>query len=267
MKRHQLFEFCDLPWLPTSLRSLTPTFLEAAFRLLGAYQVAVRPLAEALRATGSSRILDLGSGGAGPLPLLLDGLAAQGLSVQATMTDKFPNVAALSTAAQSDPQRLSFLPTSVDATAVPKDLPGLRTMFQLLHHFPPQTAQAILQDAVDKEQGIAIFEVTQRRFLGVVMALLIPFLVLVVTPLIRPLRLGRLLLTYVLPLAPIIIAWDAIVSTLRSYTEPELWQMTRSLHGVPYIWKQGSGRHALTEVTWLIGYPAPELPIPSRPEV
>jgi hypothetical protein len=43
--------------------------------------------------------------------------------------------------------------------------------------------------------------------------------------------------------------------------------MTRSLHGVPYIWKQGSGRHGLTEVNWLIGYPAPELPLPTRPEV
>ena len=39
------------------------------------------------------------------------------------------------------------------------------------------------------------------------------------------------------------------------------------LHGVPYIWKQGSGRHGLTEVNWLIGYPAPELPLPTRPEV
>jgi len=267
MKRRQLFEFCDLPWLPSGLRSLTPTFLEAAFRLLGSYQVAVRPLGEALRATGSSHILDLGSGGAGPLPLLLDALAAQGLPVRATMTDKFPNVVALAAAAQSDPQRLSFLPDSVDATAVPKDLVGLRTMFQLLHHFPPQTAQAILQDAVDNEQGIALFEVTQRRIVGVLLALLIPFLVLLVTPLIRPLRIGRLVLTYVLPLAPLIIAWDAVVSTLRSYTEPELWQMTRSLHGVPYIWKQGSGRHGLTEVNWLIGYPAPELPIRSRPEV
>jgi len=265
MKRYHLFEFCDLPWLPTALRSLTPTFLEAAFRVLGSYQVAVAPLAEALRATGSKRLLDLGSGGAGPLPQLLTGLAKQEqLLVRATMSDKFPNLMALSEAAQRDPERLSFLSDSVDATAVPPEQTGLRTMFQLLHHFPPEVARAILQDAVDKGQGIAIFEVTQRRILGVVMALLIPFLVLLLTPFIRPLRLWRLLLTYVLPLSPLLIAWDAVVSTLRSYTEAELWQLTGSLSGAPYVWKQGSGRHLTMEVTWLIGYPAPSLPpIPS----
>ena len=173
------------------------------------------------------------------------------------MTDKFPNVVALAAAAQSDPQRLSFLPDSVDATAVPKDLVGLRTMFQLLHHFPPQTAQAILQDAVDNEQGIALFEVTQRRILGVVMALLIPFLVLLVTPLIRPLRIGRLVLTYVLPLAPLMITWDGFVSTLRSYTPAELTAMTQSLTGPRYHWSQGHAWKGLQKISWLIGYPEP----------
>ncbi len=263
MRRYHLFEFCDLPWLPASLRSLTPTFLEAAFRRLGSYQVAVPPLAEVLRATGSTRLLDLGSGGAGPLPQILDGLARrEHLAIRATMSDKFPNLAALSEAARHDPERLSFLSESIDATAVPPEQTGLRTMFQLLHHFPPATARAILQDAVDKGQGIAIFEVTKRHLLGIVMALLIPFLVLLVTPFVRPLRLWRLLLTYVVPLSPLIIAWDAVVSTLRSYTEAELWQLTGSLVGTPYLWKQGRGRHLTMEVNWLIGYPAPPLPLP-----
>lgn len=258
MKRRQLFEFCDLPWLPAVLRSLTPTFLEAAFRVLGSYQVAVRPLAEALRATGSTRLLDLGSGGAGPLPQLLDGLAQrEGLHVQATLTDKFPNLAALAGAVQRDPARLSFLSESIDATQVPSQQTGLRTMFQLLHHFPPPLARAILQDAVDKQQGIAIFEVTQRRPLGIVLALLIPPLVWLLTPFTRPLSGWRLLLTYLFPVAPLLIAWDALVSTLRSYTPDELTDLTASLHGPNYLWTQGSGRHLLTEVTWLIGHPAP----------
>ena len=257
MKRYHLFEFCDLPWLPPFFRSLTPQFLEAAFRLLGSYSVAVPMLAKALRATGSMELLDLGSGGAGPLPQLLDGLAKDhGLMVRATMSDKFPNHAALSAAVRRDPERLSFLPDSVDATAVPAHAAGLRTMFQLLHHFPPETARAILQDAVRCRRGIAIFEVTQRRLLGVVLALLIPFVVLLVTPLVRPLRLWRLLLTYVVPIAPLVIAWDALVSTLRSYTEDELRAMTDSLDGPAYVWQIGHGRKLLSEVTWLIGYPA-----------
>ena len=51
--------------LPALLRSATPVFLEAVFRSLRTYRVAVKPLAEVLRATRSTEILDLGSGGAG----------------------------------------------------------------------------------------------------------------------------------------------------------------------------------------------------------
>ncbi len=45
---------------------------------------------------------------------------------------------------------------------VPRELKGFRTMFTSFHHFPPEEARAILQNAVDAGEGIGIFEITRR---------------------------------------------------------------------------------------------------------
>lgn len=54
---------------------------------------------------------------------------------------------------------------------------------------------------------------------------------LALTPLLRPLRLSRLLLTYVVPLIPTLVAWDGTVSALRAYSPDELLEIARSIPG------------------------------------
>lgn len=266
MKRRQWFEWCDLAFLPAFLRSATPTFLEATFRILKTHAAAVAPLAQVLRATNSTRVLDLGSGGAGPLLQLLDGLAQkEGLQAHVTLTDKFPNVPAFQEAVRRDPARLSFLPESVDATRVPNTQAGVRTLFQLFHHLPPDVAFGVLKDAVRNRQGIAIFEVTERTPKGLLLSLFLPALVFLLTPFVRPFSFLRLLFTYVLPVLPLVILWDGLVSHLRSYTRPELSAMLdrlSALDGPPYVWTFGQNQSALIPVFWLTGYPNPQ---PQKP--
>jgi hypothetical protein len=259
MRRAQLFEFCELDHLPAPLRSLTPTFLSAAFSLTRSYTVASRPLAQALRSTGSRELLDLGSGGAVPVCTLLDELRRrEGLEVRALLSDKFPDLRGLAATCAKRQDGTRYLVDPVDATAVPPQLTGFRTLFQLLHHFPPHTARAVLQDAVRAGVGIAVFEVTQRRVLGLLQVLLVPFAVLLCTPFVRPLPLWRLVFTYLVPIIPLVIFWDAVVSTLRSYTADELRQMVEDLPGPRYRWVQGGAWKSLQKITWLIGYPEDE---------
>lgn len=262
MRRRQAFEFCDLPGCPAPLRSLTPTFLEAAFRVTRSYAVVTRPLAAALRRAGATRIVDLGSGGAGPVLLVQELLRRrESLDVPALLSDKFPNHAAFVAAQQRRPGRITFADDPVDARAVPPALDGFRTLFQLLHHFPPEAARAILRDAAKKRAGIAVFEVTHRSLLGLAQILLLPFAVLFVTPFIRPLPLWRLVLTYLVPLAPLLITWDGLISVLRSYTPAELRAFTDEITAegaAPgYRWEQGSAWHGLQKISWLIGTPEP----------
>ncbi len=51
----------------------------------------------------------------------------------------------------------------VDATAVPAELGGFRTLLGAFHHFPPDVARSILADAAQKRRGLAVLEYTERR--------------------------------------------------------------------------------------------------------
>ena len=211
-------------------------------------------------------MLDLGSGSGGPLPLLQRTLRQEhDLRIAVRLSDRVPQptawealarTAAVGPAGAADD--LAGIPEPVDATAVPAHVPGFRTLFQSFHHLSETQAQAVLQDAVRERVGIALFENTHRRLLPTIPLLFVPFAVLLFTPFIRPLSLRRLFLTYVVPLAPLVVLWDALVSALRgSYTPAELRQLTGALvyDGVAYDWEQGHAWQGLQCVSWLIGTP------------
>jgi hypothetical protein len=79
------------------------------------------------------------------------------------------------------------------------------TMFSSFHHFPPNEATAILQDAVDNRQGIAVFEAARRRPLSIVLTFLVPLAAFCTVPLIRPFRFSRIFWTYLMPVIPLVL--------------------------------------------------------------
>jgi hypothetical protein len=82
--------------------------------------------------------------------------------------------------------------------------------------------------------------------------------VLLFTPLIRPLTLPRVLLTYVVPLFPLVIFWDGLVSALRAHRPEELRRMTESLQREGYTWEVGMARvPGKPPVTYVLGLPMP----------
>src|SRR2546422_6427005 len=56
------------------------------------------------------------------------------------------------------PYTTLFRSEPVDATQVPGDLHGFRTIFTAFHHFRPAQARAVVADAVAKGEGIGVFE-------------------------------------------------------------------------------------------------------------
>lgn len=253
MKRLHLFEFSDLPWWPAPLRALLTDLLHTLIDQVQPFSPKVALIAQALRATGQRRIVDLCSGGAGPWLHLKSQLQqACGHDVQVLLTDKFPSASVPPKLAAVD--GLDYCPAAVDALAVPATLDGVRTLFDGLHHFGPEEAEAIIRSAVDDRQAIVVFEFLQRTWRDALMALLSPLMVLVITPLVRPLSLTRLLLTYVVPVAPLIVTWDGLVSELRCYSAEELEAMARRAGG-DYAWHIGTYRHRGLPVTYLVGYP------------
>ena len=130
-------------------------------------------------------------------------------------------------------------------------------MFSSFHHFSPEEARAILQSAVDASQSIGIFEITRRAPSTIGLMFLWALMLFVCTPLIRPFRWSRLLWTYLVPIIPLVLLFDGVVSCLRTYRPQELREMIKKLAGIEYQWKVGKHSRAFGQVpiTYLIGYP------------
>lgn len=239
MRRHQLVELEDLPGCPRAMRDGGTDWLRAMMNWTNVFASAAPKLREVMRATGTSRVVDLCSGGGGPWLTLERELAKSG-PIEVVLTDLYPNRDAFDFCRKDSGDRIRFREQSIDATDVPPDLEGVRTLFNAFHHFPPDTARAILADAVKKQQGIAIFEVAGRRAMGLVAMPAQLLAIVVLTPFVRPFRWSRLLLTYVLPVIPFIVAFDGVVSFLRLYLEDDLRALVDSVPGHErFTWEIG----------------------------
>lgn len=256
LKRFHLFELEDQPWFPATVRDFATDYLQFVqthFRLDRAMAPLIRRV---LDQSGARRIVDLCSGGSGPLLLLVKDLAAEGILVHATLTDLYPNAPAFAKIAEASEGLIACESEPVDARAVPSSLTGLRTIVNGFHHLKPADAKAVLHAAAAARQPIAIFEVSQRSMRTLLSVLLTPIFVWIATPFMRPFRWRRLLWTYPLPLVPLTCLWDGIVSQLRAYTLEELHQLCEG--SAPMRWEIGQvpiakGRGRLT---YLIGVPA-----------
>lgn len=256
LKRRQLFEWNDLAWIPASLRSLLTDFLNYILMCRQPFLPAQYLLLRTLRNSASDNIVDLCSGQGGPWPRLLPLMQKKiqhMTQVTITLTDKYP-VATQFNRIHWNPS-LHYFPQSVDATAIPSSLPGLRTIFNGFHHFDEENAKIILHNCVAEKQGIIVFEMLKRNWTHILLSLLIPIMVLAVTPRIRPFRWYRILYTYIIPIAPLLIFWDTLVSTLRCYHPDEFMQIAKSIDDGSYHWETGDYYYRGITVTYYLGYP------------
>ncbi|HEX8825040.1 MAG TPA: hypothetical protein VF794_34300 [Archangium sp.] len=257
MSRLHLFELEDQPWLPAVLRRGVTDYLAFVAQIYEApYRELVRRLKGAMEAMGERRILDLASGGSGPVrPILRLLEEREHYPAQATLSDLYPDLAHFEHVKAESGGRIDFLSTPVDATAVPAELEGFRLMCNSFHHLPPEVARNVLADAVAKRRGIAIFELVERSPGTLLITALAPLNVLLSTPLMRPWRLDRFVFTYLLPLIPFVVVFDGLVSCLRVYSVEEMKALTEGLGDGDYQWEIDRVRAGPLHIHLLIGRP------------
>ncbi|HLJ90026.1 MAG TPA: hypothetical protein VKZ53_24670 [Candidatus Angelobacter sp.] len=187
-------------------------------------------------------VLCAGSGGG-----ILDMVNTLSPGAKIMLTDLVPDLRFT-----GDSSAVTYDPRPIDARHIPADLKGARILFGSFHHFRPDDAKAILESAVHANEPIAVFEGTERSVRGIAVCFLIPILVLFMMPLIRPVRIAWLVLTYLIPILPVIIFWDGLVSSLRSYTQLEMRALVEAL--TSYEWEVGvlSGPHH-ERISYLFG--------------
>lgn len=254
----QLFEFHDQAWFPGFLRDYVTESLQAVLAFGSVYRSCACRLSRAFQTSNACRVVDLCSGGSGPWLWLQPALRdSHDRPVEICLTDLYPNMATFERIQQATHGLITYWPESVDATKVPGQLEGFRTIFSSFHHFPRREAIPILQSAVDNRQGIGIFEAARRHPVTIASTGLMFFGSLITAPFVRPFRLSRLVWTYLVPVVPFLLFWDGLMSCLRAYSTEQLQEMTASLRADGYKWDIGQDRGGFATVTYLVGWPAP----------
>jgi hypothetical protein len=244
--RLHLFEWEDQPWFSAPLRAAMTSYLSATYRITPFPKAWADHLSKLMQPGRVVEIVDLGSGSGGPIELVARELEKRGFKTSITLTDLYPNPSA----------RIRYWPEPVNALRVPAELRGIRTMFAAFHHFRPEDAHAILQDAFEQRRSICIFEATSRTPAAIASCVLIPLLVLLLTPMVRALSWVQVVFTYLIPILPFLIFWDGLVSQLRTYSVTELNDLTRDLISSDYQWETGLIHvPRIPGVPYLIGRP------------
>jgi hypothetical protein len=264
MRRVQLFEWEDQPWLPRVFRDFITDHLRYTHneRMREPVNAAIgKRLASLLARTGSRQIVDLCAGAGGPIGRIANIASIElSLPLQVLVTDLYPNVTAFQSLEKSSGGMITARYQSTDATDVPSELRGVRTLFTAIHHFPPPLVKQVLADAVRKRAPVAVFEPLERSVRMVVLVGVMSFLRgFTHTHRVGRMTVRRFLLTYILPVSPAMFAWDGAVSALRSYTAGELLAFARSVGPRDYEWEAGTfevaGPYGAMPTTFLVGVP------------
>lgn len=256
MPRFHLIEFEDQQWFPENIRNYMTDFLQFVTNQFDLFKGSVPILQKGLEKSGGTQIIDLASGGGGAWLKLVEHLKETHPNNRVKLTDYFPNQTAFEKMVKKGGAYFSFEKESVNALQVPKRLKGFRTQFLSFHHFKPEDAQQILQNAVDNQSVIGIFEGQKRSIAHFIQFFFSPINVLLMTPFIRPFSFGRIIFTYIIPIVPIFVWWDGLVSVLRTYSVEEMTEMTKQLNNTDsFKWEIGEIKKGPIVNLYLLGYP------------
>jgi hypothetical protein len=254
----RLFEIHEQRWFPQFLRDQFVDGLQMILEVMSTYA----PIAELLRIrleeSRTERVVDLCSGAGGPWPSLVRDFEMQGATPpEVFLTDKYPSTRKLDDLDSPKLNRIRYVQQSIDATQIPKSFRGFRTLFSSFHHFDRDEACRLLQDSVNRKEGIGIFEAPGRHALTLLSLFFIPIAAWLFIPFRRPFRWSRLIWTYLIPVIPFVLFFDGLVSCLRAYSLEELEEMITGLRGNGYRWELGeeTGELLPLRITYLIGSP------------
>lgn len=247
MKRVQLFEFEDFGWFPSWFRSCMTRVLAVLHKVLGTQEVVSHLLREVREKHTFSQVVDMGSGAGGIMPDVMKQLNSElDEPVALMLTDLHPNQDLIQIWKDNPVEHVSYREISLDATALGDAPEGLKTMMNSFHHMTPTHAKHILRSAYENQQPILIYEMGENMMPLVLWWLQLPIQLLLVglsclflTPLARPLTLRQIVFTYLIPIIPLVYAWDGAASMPRTYTFDDVNEMldAEGLRDSSYQWE------------------------------
>ncbi len=266
MKRLTLFEFEDFDWLPNVVRTGITNLIVVFHKMMGTSDVIANLILELKQHHNFSQIVDLGSGSGGPMLEVIEKVNAQSNAEmnKLILSDLHPNPTLVDKISDLNLPNVSYHRDSVDATNIAKAPDGLKTMIASFHHMNPDTARKILHSAQDNKEAILIYELAKNNIPVIVWCLLLPLsllilvvMSLVMTLFVRPVSLSQLLFTYLIPIIPLIYAWDGQASLMRTYTFEDVEELIGDMDSPDYKWTVADATKANGKKLgyYIMGYP------------
>jgi len=226
ISRQQFFEFCDLPWIKGTIREGFMDCLNNIHRFLQPYRniaPVVSAWAERLLA---DEILDIGSGGGEQVATILKYVREESRDLpRVILSDLYPNLMAYrALQTQFGAERIGFISNPVAISNIPRDQ-RILTIFSAFHHLKPSDARDLLADVVAHRDGLCIVEFTRRTYLDLI-SMIPAFFMNMLAPLTAKHFLPqKLLWGTLIPVVPLLVTFDGMVSVLRSYSIDEIKAM------------------------------------------
>jgi hypothetical protein len=266
MKRVQLFEFEDFQWFPGVLRTGMTNLIVVFNKMMGVSDVLAKLVSDVAEKHNVKTIVDLGSGAGGAMPEVLDKLKADydKADMNLVMTDLFPNSDALKKFNSDTHSDKIYHKESVNAMHLESAPAGMKTMINCFHHMPPPVAKGILQSAANSKEPILIYELTENKMPLLLWWLFLPLSLIILiimslfmTPFVKPLTWKQLVFTYLIPIIPILYAWDGQASMPRMYSFNDLDELIGDIDSVNYKWEKGFAKNKKGKKlgTYLLGAP------------
>ncbi|CAL2107012.1 conserved hypothetical protein [Tenacibaculum sp. 190524A02b] len=270
MKRVQLFEFEDFSWLPKFIRASITNLLALLLKKLKTQEIITSILQDIQTKHSFNQIVDLGAGSGGVmLDVVEEYNKNRKLPIKLLLTDLFPNPKIINQINNSTPEYIYYSSAPTNATNFETVPEGLKTMMNSFHHMSPENAKKILKTAQLNKQPILIYEMGINNIPLVFWWLFLPISILIMcimvffmTPFVKNITFKQVIFTYLIPVIPLIYAWDGQASLVRMYTFKDI--ETHLLANLPkdnsYTWKIDTAKNSegKTQGYYILGLPIAE---------
>jgi len=228
-KRSHLFEFDDQPWLPKLLR-------RAYMEILGNNIFRTSPFKDRLRKDLESQnveVIHSLCSGDGQFIYFLYKLLEKDRKTKFVLSDLFPlpqDYLRLKTLTHGD---IDFIATPIDATQIQPVCGDWFLMAGSLHHLQEEQVKAIFERITENDRTLIMMENHDRSYAQALKLLIIlPVFSILASIFGKPFRLEKLLFGALLPIVPLMILVDGLVSNFRSYRLVDLQQILDQLPNV-----------------------------------
>ncbi|MEG3765486.1 hypothetical protein [Alteromonas sp. 14N.309.X.WAT.G.H12] len=219
----KLFEFGDLFWVPEFYHAFLRRFMGALYKLMGYHKLWLPELKAFISKAGGT-VLDPCAGSGYVNELLVKEMDNDGVKFYLSdfMIDKNPEFREHINNLGDD--RIHYLDQPIDVLKDNPDFQIPKIFINSFHHFDDEQVAEILRLNLSHGNDILVLEYCDNSVVSYISMLFGPLLAMILLPFITERRqlLVTAIFTYLIPIVPLMLLWDGLVSNLRCYSHRSL---------------------------------------------